>query len=82
MTSTERSDIRLSVDKTLRANITATPEAVQLEEQVVRTGLAPVVNVGSAETGSVVSRDFMATVPVGRLFQAIAIAGSSRIASL
>jgi hypothetical protein len=68
----ERSDIRLSADKTLRANITATPEAVQLEEQVVRTGLAPVVNVGSSETGSVVSREFMANVPVGRSFQAIA----------
>lgn len=68
----ERTDIRLSVDKTLRANITATPEAVQLEEQVVRTGLAPVVNVGSAEAGGVVSREFMSTVPVGRSFQAIA----------
>jgi len=68
----ERGDIRLSADKTLRANITATPEAVQLEEQVVRTGLAPVVNVGSSETGSVVSREFMANVPVGRSFQAIA----------
>src|SRR5512143_1855800 len=68
----ERSDIRLSADKTLRANITATPEAVQLEEQVVRTGLAPVVNVGSAEAGGVVSREFIANVPVGRNFQAIA----------
>ncbi len=68
----ERSDIRLSADKTLRANMTATPEAVQLEEQVVRTGLAPVVNVGSAETGSVVSREFIANVPVGRSFQELA----------
>ena len=39
---------------------------------MVRTGLAPVVNVGSAEAGAVVSREFMANVPVGRSFQAIA----------
>ncbi len=68
----ERTDIRLSVDKTLRVPITATPEAVQLEEQVVRTGLAPVVNVGSSEAGAVVSKEFIGTVPVGRNFQAIA----------
>jgi len=69
----ERSDIRLSVDKTLRANMAVVPEAVQLEEQVVRTGVAPVVNVGSAEVGAVVSRDFISNVPVGRNFQAIAV---------
>ncbi|HEU4385284.1 MAG TPA: carboxypeptidase-like regulatory domain-containing protein, partial [Anaeromyxobacteraceae bacterium] len=68
----ERTDIRLSADKTLRVPITATPEAVQLEEQVVKTGLAPVVNVGSAEAGAVVSKEFIANVPVGRNFQAIA----------
>ncbi|HEY7723931.1 MAG TPA: TonB-dependent receptor [Anaeromyxobacteraceae bacterium] len=68
----ERSDIRLSADKTLRANLAVVPEAVQLEEQVVRTGIAPVINVGSAESGTVVSRDFIANIPVGRSFQAIA----------
>ena len=53
-------------DKTIRANLAVVPEAVQMEEQVVRTGAAPVVNIGSAESGSVVSREFMANVPVGR----------------
>ena len=69
----ERTDIRLSSDKTLRANITATPEAVQLEEQVVRTGMAPVINVGSAESGQVVSKDFIANVPVGRGYENISL---------
>ncbi len=73
----ERGDIRLSADKTLRANITATPEAVQLEEQVVRTGMAPVVNVGSAESGSVVSKEFIANVPVGRGYEAISLVAPS-----
>ncbi len=69
----ERSDIALRVDKTLRANMAVVPEAVQMEEQVVRTGLAPVINVGSAETGSVVSREFMSTIPVGRQVSGLAI---------
>jgi len=68
----DRSDIRLSADKTLRANMSVVPEAVTLEEQVVKTGIAPVVNVGSSEAGAVVSREFIANVPVGRSFQAIA----------
>jgi hypothetical protein len=68
----ERSDIKLSPDKTIRANLAVVPEAVQLEEQVVRTGVAPVVNIGSAETGAVVSREFIQNVPVGRGFDQIA----------
>ncbi len=68
----ERGDIRLSADKTLRADLVATPEAVQLEEQEIRTGLPPVVDVGSAEAGSVISRDFVAGVPVGRTFMDLA----------
>ena len=59
----ERTDINLRVDFTLRANIAMVPEAVQMEEQVVRTGTAPAVNIGSAEAGTIVSREFLATVP-------------------
>jgi len=61
----ERGDLTVNVDKTIRANLVLVPDTVQLEEQVVRTGVAPVVNVGSAETGVVVSREFLATVPGG-----------------
>jgi len=53
----------MSVDKTIRANLSVVPEAVQLEEQVVRTGV-PAVDVASAESGAVVSQEFMASVPV------------------
>jgi len=69
----ERTDINLRVDKTLRANLTLVPEAVQMEEQVVRTGVAPVINVGSAETGTVVTKEFIGSVPVGRDFSTAAL---------
>lgn len=70
----ERSDIALRIDKTIRANLAVAPEAVQLQEQQVRTGVAPVINVGSAESGSVLTKEFLATVPVGRTFEAAAVA--------
>ncbi len=69
----ERSDIVLRVDKTLRANMVVVPEAVQMEEQVVKTGIAPVVNVGSAETAQVVSKEFIATIPVTRTYEGVAV---------
>ena len=69
----ERSDIVLRVDKTLRANMVVVPEAVQMEEQVVKTGIAPVVNVGSAETGQVVTKEFIASVPVTRNYEGVAV---------
>ncbi len=69
----ERSDIVVRVDKTIRANLAVVPEAVQMEEQVVRTGLAPVVNVGTAETGMSVSKEFVSDVPLGRNFEAVAV---------
>jgi len=69
----ERTDINLRVDKTLRANLTLVPEAVQMEEQVVRTGVAPVINIGTAETGTVVTKEFIGSVPVGRDFATTAI---------
>jgi hypothetical protein len=68
-----RSDLTIRSDKTIRANMAVVPEAVQMEEQVVRTGTAPVVNVGSAESGAVVSKEFIATIPVTRGFDGIAI---------
>jgi hypothetical protein len=70
----ERSDIQIRLDKTIRANLAMVPEAVEMEEQVVRTGsAAPVVNVGSAESGAVVTKEFVASIPVGRDFQAVAV---------
>jgi hypothetical protein len=69
----ERGDLTVRVDKTIRANLSMVPEAVQMEEQVVKTGIAPVINVGSAETGTVVSREFLSNVPVGRTFEQVAI---------
>ena len=56
----------MRVDKTIRANLAVVPEAVQMEEQVVRMGAAPVVNIGAAESGAVISREFVANIPVGR----------------
>ena len=70
----ERTDINLRVDFTLRANIAMVPESVQMEEQVVRTGTAPAVNVGSAEAGTIVSKEFLATVPLAsRSFETAAV---------
>jgi hypothetical protein len=76
----DRSDLNVSVDKTIRANLSIIPEAVQMEEQVVRTGVAPVINVGSAETGSVVSQEFVSNIPVGRGFETIARVAPSAVA--
>jgi hypothetical protein len=60
----ERTDINLRVDYTIRANIAMVPEAVQMEEQVVKTGAAPAVNIGSAEAGTIVSKEYLAAVPL------------------
>ena len=68
----ERADINLRVDFTLRANIAMVPEAVTMDEQVVRTGTAPAVNIGSAEAGTIVSREFLASVPTTRTFEQVA----------
>jgi hypothetical protein len=67
----ERSDLTIRMDKTIRANLAVVPEAVRMEEQVVKTGTAPVVNIGSAESGAVISREFVANVPVGRTVEAV-----------
>ncbi len=69
----QRSDIAVRVDTTLRVNLALVPSSVQLDEQVVRTGAAPVVDVGSAETGAVLTKDFLAGVPLPRDFAGGAI---------
>ena len=69
----ERTGLVLQVDYTLRANLALTPEAVQLEPQVVRNGVAPAVNVGNAEEGTVITRDFLATVPTTRDYEGTVI---------
>ena len=60
----ERTDLNLRIDYTLRANLAMVPESVQMEEQVVRTGTAPAVNIGSAEAGTIVTREFLANIPL------------------
>jgi len=69
----ERTDITLRVDFTLRANIAIVPEAIQMDEQVVKTGMAPVINIGSADAGQIVSREFLATVPTSRTYEGTAV---------
>jgi hypothetical protein len=69
----ERADLTVRVDKTIRANLSLIPDAVQMEEQVVKTGVSPVINVGSAESGSVVSREFLSNVPGTRSFEDVAV---------
>jgi len=74
----ERNDVNVKLGKTLKVPMSMVPEAVQLEEQVVRTGqVAPVINVGSAETGVTVGKEFIASVPVGRDFSDTALIAPS-----
>jgi hypothetical protein len=68
----ERADLNLRIDFTLRANLAMVPESVQMEEQVVRTGRAPAVNIGSAENATVVTREFLASIPGARTFESVA----------
>jgi hypothetical protein len=65
----ERGNLVLRVDFTLRANLALTPEAVTVEAQVIQSRVAPVVNVGNAEEGGVISREFLATVPTTRDYE-------------
>jgi hypothetical protein len=69
----ERADLVVRIDKTIRANLSMVPDAVQMEEQVVKTSVAPVINVGSAESGSVVSREFLSSIPGSRGFENVAV---------
>lgn len=69
----ERTDVEVHLDKTIKANLAVVPEAVTLDVTTVNTGAAPVINVGTAETGATVSKEFMANVPVGRDFSSVAL---------
>jgi Carboxypeptidase regulatory-like domain/TonB dependent receptor len=70
----ERSDLTLRLDMTLRANLVLVPEVVRMEEQVVKSSQSrPVVDVGSAETGAIIAREFLDDIPVGRGFQDVAV---------
>jgi hypothetical protein len=69
----ERADLTVRLDKTIRANLALVPDAVTMEEQVVKTGMAPVLNMGNAESGVVVSREFTSNVPMSRDYQNVAI---------
>jgi hypothetical protein len=61
----QRADLTVNADKTIRANLVLVPDTVLMEEQVVRSSLVPAVNVGTAEAGTVISRDFLSTIPGG-----------------
>ena len=69
----ERTGLALRVDYTLRANLALTPEAVELEAQVIRSRIAPAVNVGNAEEGTVITREFLATIPTTRDYEGTVI---------
>jgi hypothetical protein len=62
----ERGDIRLPIGGTLRANLALVPDAVRMEEQVVRAPLPPVVDVASATTGVAIRPEFLSQVPAPR----------------
>jgi hypothetical protein len=70
----ERTDIELRLEQTLRANLVLVPAAVQMEEQVVKSSQArPVVDVGSADSGVIVTREFLDDIPIaGRGYEAAA----------
>jgi hypothetical protein len=63
----------LRVDATLRANLAVVPLAVTVLEQVVPARPAPAVDVGSAEGATVVTSEFLATVPLPRIAQDAAL---------
>ncbi len=69
----QRAGVEVRAEKTSRVNLGLAPASVQLEEQVIRTGVSPVIDVGTAETGAVLTKEFLATVPLGRDFAATAI---------
>jgi outer membrane receptor protein involved in Fe transport len=65
----DRAGLALQVDYTLRANLVLEPEAVTLEAEVIESRVAPVVNIGTAEDGAVISREFLASVPTTREYE-------------
>jgi outer membrane receptor protein involved in Fe transport len=61
----ERADLVLRLARTLRANLVLAPAEVQLPEQAVRAP-APVVDVGSAESATAVTREAYEALPLAR----------------
>jgi hypothetical protein len=59
--------------RTVRVDFALALASVRLEEVVVRSGPGPVVDVGSAESSTVLTRDFLATVPLARDFAEAAV---------
>jgi len=69
----DRSDVAVRIDRTLRADLAVIPEAVEMEEQLVRTGIAPVINVGTAESGLVITQEFADALPLARDFSGMTV---------
>jgi hypothetical protein len=57
--------VTLNANQTIRANIVLAPLAVQAQEIVV-VGKAPTVDVGSAQQGATINKDFMSRVALSR----------------
>jgi hypothetical protein len=55
-------------NRTVRADLALAPASVRLDELVVRSDPAPAVDIGTAEGGTVLTRDFLETVPLARDF--------------
>ncbi len=60
-----RGDIQIRVDRTIRVNVEMLPEALKAEEIVV-VGRAPVIDVGSTNTGVNIGSDFVRNISVSR----------------
>ncbi len=60
-----RGDIQVRVDRTIRVNVELLPDALKAEEIVV-VGRAPVIDVGSTNTGINVGAEFVRNISVSR----------------
>jgi hypothetical protein len=56
-------EITIRLDKTIKINLKLSPESLKAEEVVV-VGKAPTVDIGSTQTGSTVTDDFLNNIPV------------------
>jgi hypothetical protein len=59
------STVTLNANQTIRADVRIMPLALQAQEIVV-VGKAPSVDVGSAQTGTTITKDFTSRIPVSR----------------
>lgn len=60
----QRGGITLRAEATIRVNAELLPESVQQGEEIVVTGSAPTVDVGSTTTGAHITSDFTSRIPV------------------